>query len=150
VHTVLTATAVYLAIVVLFRLAGKRTVAQVSTMDLILLLIISEATQQALLGDDFSLTTALLVIVTLVFLDRTADYLRWRFKAVDRITEGMPLVLVDHGKPVKQHLVSQHVTEDDVLAAARDKQGLHSMDQIRYAVLETSGSISIIPATKDD
>ncbi|MCP2334287.1 DUF421 domain-containing protein [Actinoalloteichus caeruleus] len=144
-HSVLATTAVYLGILVLLRLTGKRTLAQVSTLDLILLLIISEATQQALIGDDFSITTALLVITTLMFVDRTADYLRWRFRPVDRVLQGAPLVLVDHGKPVDRHLAAQHITVDDILTAARERQGVHGLHQIRYAVLETSGAISIIP-----
>ncbi|MGW4589718.1 DUF421 domain-containing protein [Amycolatopsis thermoflava] len=145
-HTVIAAAAVYLGILVMLRLTGKRTLAQLSTMDLILLLIISEATQQAMLGDDFSITTALLAITTLILLDRTADYLRWRFRPVDVVLEGTPLVLVDHGEPIDRNLAAEHISLDDVLAAAREKQGSHRLEQIRYAILETSGSISVIPA----
>jgi uncharacterized membrane protein YcaP (DUF421 family) len=144
-HTVLATIAVYLGVLVLLRLTGKRSLAQVSTLDFILLLVISEATQQALLGDDYSITTALLVITTLILVDRTADYLRWKFKPADKMLEGMPVVLVHNGEPLTERLSTQHITEDDVLTAAREKQGIYRMGDIRYAVLESSGSISIVP-----
>ena len=72
---VLRALAVYVVLLVIFRLAGKRSMARITTFDLLLLLVVSEATQQALLGDDFSLTNAALVILTLVAVERTADFL---------------------------------------------------------------------------
>lgn len=142
---VLRALVIYLIVLVLFRITGKRTLTQVTTMDLVLLLIISEATQQALLGDDYSITTAALAILTLVFLDRVADGLKFRFTAFSRLAEGTPLVLVEHGEPMEERLRKEHISPDDILAAARKKQGLLRMDQIEYAVLESSGGISIIP-----
>jgi uncharacterized membrane protein YcaP (DUF421 family) len=146
VDIVLRALVIYLIILVLFRLTGKRTLAQVTTLDLVLLLIISEATQQALIGDDYSITTAALAILTLVFLDRMADMLKFRFTGFSRVAEGIPLVIVEHGKPMQDRLHKEHISTDDILAAARKKQGLLRMDQIEYAVLESSGGISIIPA----
>jgi uncharacterized membrane protein YcaP (DUF421 family) len=144
VDIVLRALVIYLIVLLLFRLTGKRTLAQVTTMDLVLLLIISEATQQALLGDDYSITTAALAILTLVFLDRMFDMLKFRFTGFSRLAEGAPLVLVEHGKPMQDQLHKEHISTDDILAAARKKQGLLRMDQIEYAVLESSGGISII------
>lgn len=146
---VLRALVIYLIILVLFRITGKRTLAQVTTFDLVLLLIISEATQQALLGDDFSVTTAAVAILTLVFLDRMADLLKFRFTAFSRFAEGVPLVLVEHGRPLADRLRKEHISTEDVLTAARKNQGLLRMDQIEYAVLESSGGISIIPAQSE-
>lgn len=144
---VVRALAIYLVVVVLFRVTGKRTMAQVTTVDLVLLLIISEATQQALLGDDFSITTAALAIITLVFLDRVADLLKFRSRKISRLIEGAPVVLVEHGKPVQRRLRKEHISVDDVLAVARNQQGLLRLDQIEYAILESSGGISIIPTS---
>ena len=144
--TVIRTLAIYLIIVVLFRVTGKRTMSQVTTVDL-LLLVISEATQQALLGNDFSLTTAALVIVTLVFFDRFADLLKFKSKKFSKLVEGAPVVLVAHGRPLEQRLRKEHLNVDDVLAAARSQRGLLRLDQIDYAILEGSGGISIIPAT---
>ncbi len=144
---VVRALAIYLVIVVLFRVTGKRTMAQVTTVDLVLLLIISEATQQALLGDDFSITTAALAIITLVFLDRVADLLKFKSRKINRLIEGAPVVLVEHGRPVRHRLRKEHISVDDILAVARNQQGLLRLDQIEYAILESSGGISIIPTS---
>lgn len=142
---VLRATVIYAVLLVLFRLAGKRSLAQVTTFDLVLLLVISEATQQALLGEDFSITNAVIVVTTLVGLDRLASYLGWRFPRVGKFAESMPMVLVEEGKPIAERLRKVHMSEDDILTEARERFGLLGMDQIRYAVLERSGGISIVP-----
>lgn len=146
---ILRALVIYLILMVLFRLSGKRTLSQVTTFDLVLLLIISEATQQALLGDDFSITTAALAVLTLVSLDRVADLLKSRSTAFSRLAEGAPLVLVEHGRPLQERLRKEHISTDDILASARKSQGLLRMDQIEYAVLESSGGISIIPVQSE-
>lgn len=146
--TVLRAVVIYLLIVVLLRLSGKRTMSELTTVDLVLLLIVSEATQQALLGDDFSLTTAALVITTLVLLDRCADIVKFRSNLFSRLMDGTPLVLVQHGKPIESRLKKEHIDIDDVLSAARMKQGLLTLEQIDFAILESSGGISIIPANE--
>lgn len=143
--SVLRAAVIYLALMLILRMIGKRTMAQVTTFDFILLLIISEATQQALLANDFSFTNALLVIGTLVGVDRTADYLQWRWPLVARLTQGEPIVLVHDGKPFDRRMAKEHVSIEDVLERARSVQGLENLEQIKFAVLERSGGISIIP-----
>ena len=110
-----------------------------------LLLIISEATQQALLGKDYSVTNAFLVIMTLVGLDISLSLWKQRSPAVDQWLEDKPLVIVEHGKPLKERMDKERVDMGDVLAAARELQGLERLEQIKYAVLERSGGISIIP-----
>jgi uncharacterized membrane protein YcaP (DUF421 family) len=87
---VLRAVAMWLVLMVLFRITGKRTLSEATTFDFVLLLIISEATQQALLGEDFSLTMAAIVIGTLFALNRIADYVGYRFPWLDRIMESVP------------------------------------------------------------
>ncbi|MBE1579518.1 MULTISPECIES: DUF421 domain-containing protein [Pseudonocardiaceae] len=86
-----------------------------------------------------------LAILTLVVLDRVADMLKSRSTAFSRLAEGAPLVLVEHGKPLQERLRKEHISTDDILASARKSQGLLRLDQIEYAVLESSGGISIIP-----
>lgn len=144
-ETVLRTFAIYLIILVWLRLTGKRVLAQVTTLDLILLLVMSEATQQALLGDDNSVTTAAIVITSLVFFDRTVDYLQYRFRRVSKLVEGIPVVLVEHGIPMWDRLRKEQITVKDLLTAARSKQGLLRLDQIEFAILESSGGISIVP-----
>ncbi|WP_219414763.1 DUF421 domain-containing protein [Pseudonocardia nigra] len=142
---VLRAALVYVALLVIFRVTGKRTMSQVTTFDLVLLLIVSEATQQALLGEDFSVTMGVLVIITLVGLDRFADYLGWRFPRVGRVLDGTPVVLIERGRALEDRLRQHHIAMDEVLQQARSSQGVRRADEIDYAILERSGSISIIP-----
>ena len=142
---VLRASAIYFFLLLIFRLSGKRSIAQITTFDLILLLIISEATQQALLGQDFSLTNAFLVILTLVGIDIGLSLLKQRSQRIEKILEDEPLIIVDEGRPLLDRMKKVRVDEEDVLIAARILQGLERMDQIKYAVLERNGGISIIP-----
>ena len=142
---VLRAAAIYLALLVLFKIAGRRTLADISNFDLLLLLIIGEATQQALLGDDFSLTNALIVIVTLIVIDVGLSFVKLRFARIDMLIEGTSTLIVEDGRPLKKRLHEARLREEDILLAARQSQGLERMNQIKYAILEKNGKISIIP-----
>lgn len=143
--SVIRAAAVYIFLLVIFRLGGKRALAQITTFDFVLLLVISEATQNALVGQDFSITNSFLVITTLVGIDIGLSLVKQRFPQVERYIEGLPLVIVENGQPLKDRMSRARVDEDDVLAAARELQGLERLEQIKYAVLERSGGISIVP-----
>jgi uncharacterized membrane protein YcaP (DUF421 family) len=140
--------AIYLFLLVLFRLAGKRALSELSTLDFILLLIVSEATQNALIGDDHSLVTGMTVILTLVLMDLGLSVVKSRSATIEKIVEGTPLLLVEHGRVLHGPMRRSLVTEDDVLQSARLTHGLERLDQIRFAVLESSGGISIVP--RDD
>ena len=139
--------AVYLFLIGIFRLTGKRTIAQITTFDFVLLLIISEATQQALMGEDFSVMNSFIVITTLLTADLVMSYIKDKSKKIEKILDGVPLVLVTEGKPIKERLQNSRVDENDILEAARELRGLEKMEQIKYAVLEKDGQISIIPYT---
>jgi uncharacterized membrane protein YcaP (DUF421 family) len=143
--SIVRALAVYVFLLLLFRLAGKRALAQITTFDFVLLLIIGEATQQALLGEDFSVTNAVLVIVTLLGLDIGFSFLKERSSLLEKMMDGVPLVIVEDGAPLTDRMRKARVDVNDVLMAARELQGLERMDQIKYAVLERSGGISVIP-----
>ncbi len=140
---------VYMLLLLIFRLAGRRTLAQMTTFDMVLLLIISEATQNALIGDDYSITNAMLIIITMVVLDISLSLVKLRSPWVEGWLEGKPTILVEHGRSLTDLMKRARVDEADVLMAAREKHGLERMDQIKYAVLETSGGISIIPERAD-
>jgi len=142
---VLSAFSVYAFLLVVFRIGGKRTLGQTTTFDFVLLLIIAETTQQALLGDDFSVTNAFLLITTLIGLDVSLSLLKRKWPKLDRLVEGVPMIIVEHGKPLWDRMRKARVDESDVLTAARELQGLKRMDDIEYAVLERSGGISIVP-----
>lgn len=136
---------IYIFLLILFRIMGKRGLAEITTFDFVLLLIIGEATQQALLGDDFSVTNALLVIVTLISMDIGLSLLKQKSKTLERWLDGLPLVIVQDGQMLKERTEKARVDEADVLEAARRLQGVERMDQIKYAVLETDGGITVIP-----
>jgi len=148
--SVLRATVVYAVLLILFRLAGKRTLAEVTTFDFVLLLIISEATQQAMVGSDNSMTNSMLLVGTLVGLNILLSELKLRFAGIERVLDGMPLLILEHGKPLVDRMAKERVDVDDVLDAARESHGLQRLDQIKYAVLERNGKISIIPSDKPD
>jgi len=145
-ESVLRATAVYVFLLVLFRLSGKRTLAQVTTFDFVLLLIISEATQQALVDGDNSMTNAFLLVATLVALNIVFSEIKQRFKAAEPVLDGLPLLIVEHGKLLHDRMAKERIDESDVLDAAREHHGLERLEQIKYAVLERNGKISIIPS----
>ncbi|RIH80952.1 hypothetical protein Mterra_03421 [Calidithermus terrae] len=143
--SVIQALAVYGFLLVLFRLAGKRSLAQITTFDFVLLLIISESIQNALVGQDYSLTHAALLVMTLVGVDIGLSLLKQRSPRIERLLDDVPLIVLENGKPLKDRMNKARVDEEDILSAARELQGLERLDQIKYAVLERSGGITIIP-----
>jgi uncharacterized membrane protein YcaP (DUF421 family) len=145
VDSVIRAIFVYLFLLLVFRIAGKRTLTQITTFDFVLLLIISEAAQNALVGENQSMTHAALLIVTLVSADVGLSFWKQKSRKLEKWLEGVPTVIVEDSKPLKDRMEKSRVDESEILAAARMQQGLERMDQIRYAVLERSGGISIIP-----
>lgn len=144
-ESVLRGVAVYLFLLLIFRATGKRSLDQVTTFDFVLLLIISETTQQALMGQDFSITNAVILILTLFLLDQGLSVLVRRSEAVKRWAEGLPMIVVEDGKPLQERLEKSQIGEDDILEAARQLQGLERLEQIKYAVLERNGGITIVP-----
>jgi uncharacterized membrane protein YcaP (DUF421 family) len=142
---VVRAAVIYVMLMVLMRLSGRRTLTQMTPFDLVLLLIVSEATQQGLLGNDFSITNALLVIMTFVGLDVLVTFLTHRSQRLDRGVNALPVVLIEDGEPIADRLKKSRVDLDDIMQQARATQGIERMEQIKYAVLERGGGISVIP-----
>lgn len=142
---VLRAVLVYLFLLVLFRLAGRTALGQMTSFDLVLILIVAETTGPAMLGDDISLTNAFLVSITLIGMGVLFTTLTNRSEVLDRWVDDRPLVIIEDGRVIGDRLKKSRVDMDDVMEQARLAQGLERLDQIKYAVLERSGSISIIP-----
>ena len=142
---VLRAIAIYLILLVVFKVAGRRALLQMTSFDRILLVIISEATQQALLGDDFSVTGAMLTIITLVVVDMLFGYMKKFISGAESVLDGSPVVLVENGIPLADKMEKVDVSCDDILVAARQNQGITELSKIKYAILERNGHISIIP-----
>jgi uncharacterized membrane protein YcaP (DUF421 family) len=142
---VLRALAVYFGLMILFRLAGKRTLTEMTSFDFILLLILGDLVQSALLDNDESLFGSFLVVLTILSVDILMSLLKQKSKTIEKLMDGVPLVIVENGKLVKQYADKARVDEGDVMQEARKQRGLERLDQIKYAVLEKSGGITIIP-----
>lgn len=140
----LRAAAMYIALIILFKVAGRRSLVDLTTFDFVLLLIIGEATQQALLGDDFSFTNAVLVIATLIAMDIGFTLAKQRLRGLTRLLDDGAMILVENGRPLRARLAKARLTEADIMETARSNQGVERMEDIRFAILEGNGSISII------
>lgn len=137
--------AIYLFLFVILRISGNRQFSELTTFDAVLLIIISEATQQGLIGDeDFSMTTVFIIIGTFVGLDIVISLVKQWSKKADEIMEGVPVLLFDNGEFLRTNMGKERVDENDILVAAREMYGLQSLDGVKYAVLERGGNISII------
>jgi uncharacterized membrane protein YcaP (DUF421 family) len=146
-NVVIRVLSIYVFLLVVLRFAGKRSLAQMTMFDFALLLILSETTQQALIGNDYSLSKAFLAILLLVSAEIGLSILKHKVPALQKWLDGTPTVIVQNGKILKDRMDWSRIDEDDILAAARETHGLERMEQIKYAVLEINGYISIIPKT---
>ena len=137
---------VYVFLLLIFRIAGKRTLSENTNFDLVLLLIVSETTQQAMVDNDHSITNGFLLIMTLIGASVGLSLLKQRFPALEQWLEGTPLVIIENGKVLQDRMDKTRVDEADILEAARSLRGLERLDQIKYAVVERNGNITIVPA----
>ena len=135
---------VYLVLLVLVRITGKRSLAQITTFDFVLLLIVAEAVQQALIDTDNSITNAFLLITTLIGLDVLLSLLKNRSAVLERVLDGRPVVVIERGVVHRDRMGKERVDEDDVLEAGRQTRNLRRLDEVDYAVVERSGKISIV------
>ena len=143
--SILRALVTYIVLLLILRLAGSRTLAGITTFDFVLILIISEAVQSALIDNDHSMTNAFLLIITLVGMNVLMSVLKQRSGRIERLLDGTPLVLIERGKLHSDRLDRERVDEADVLEAARELQGVSTLDDIEYAVLEKNGHVTIVP-----
>lgn len=144
-ESVLRATAVYLMLLLVFRVSGNRSIGQITAFDFILLLIISEAIQEAMITKDYSVTNAFLVVVTLVGIDIMMSLWKQKSERVAKILDGVPILVVEDGKTHEDRMRMERVDESDILAAARENQGIERMDQIKHVIVEANGGITIVP-----
>jgi uncharacterized membrane protein YcaP (DUF421 family) len=128
----------------LTRVIGRRELSSLEPFDLILLIVIGDAIQQGLTQDDYSVTGALIVVGTFAILQVFVSYVSFRFRALRPMLDGEPIVVVQDGQAIERNLKRERLTVDEVLVEARQQQ-LTSLDEIAWAVLETSGKISIVP-----
>jgi uncharacterized membrane protein YcaP (DUF421 family) len=138
--------AIYLLLLLIFRIAGRRTLSETSTFDLVLLLIIGETTQQAMVGnEDDSVMSAAVAILSLVSLDMGINYLKKLSPTFDYLLEGHSILLIHEGKIRHAALDAHSLDMEDLREAARLSHGLTDMEDVRQATLERDGKISIVP-----
>ena len=136
---------VFLLILVVTRAVGRRELSSMEPFDMILLVVIGDLVQQGVTQSDYSLTGATTVIATLASLTVLTAWLSFRVRRLRPILEGEPIVLVTDGRILERSLHRQRMTVEELVAEARQQQ-ISSLDDVRFAVLETNGTISF--ATK--
>jgi uncharacterized membrane protein YcaP (DUF421 family) len=142
---------VYFALVVLLRIFGKRELAQLNPFDLVVLLSVSNTVQNAIIGDDNSITGGLLGAVSLFAINYVVVRFLFRHRRLDQVLEGSPTTLISNGKVLRKQLSKELLTESE-LAAVAHKQGFDSIRDIESCVLEPGGNFFIkarTPRTDD-
>lgn len=135
---------VYIAVFVLLRVAGKRELGQMSVADLVVLLVIANAVQNSMNGGDNSLTAGLVAAATLVFMNLLVERVGRRLPLFSRFVNDQPTLLMDGGELIEAHMERENVSKEDIEMAARE-HGLADLSEVRMAILEPDGSISVIP-----
>ena len=133
----------YIFILLVTRVIGRRELSSLSPFDLILLIVLGDAVQQGLTQDDYSVTGALIAVSTLASMQVLTSYLSFRSARARKVLEGLPIVLVEDGKLVERNLERERMTEIEVAEEMRLQQ-IGSFDEVQWGILETNGSISFI------
>jgi uncharacterized membrane protein YcaP (DUF421 family) len=133
---------VYLFLLLILRLTGKRQVGQLAPFDLVLLLVLSNSMQNAMNGGDNTLSGGVISAVTLIGLNWLIGYATFRNKKIGRFIEGRPQVLIHNGKVYRDVMEHERVTQDELEAAIR-RGGCASIEDVHFAILENNGQISV-------
>jgi uncharacterized membrane protein YcaP (DUF421 family) len=137
------AVVIFAFVFVLMRVVGRRELSGLEPFDLILLVVIGDSVQQALTQDDYSVTGAIIVVGTIAGLSVLVSWIGFRVPRLRPVLEGEPIVLVEDGKPILRNLKRERIALEELLEEARSAQ-MESLDDVKWAVLETSGNISFI------
>jgi uncharacterized membrane protein YcaP (DUF421 family) len=135
---------VYVCLVVAFRVIGKREAGQLSTIDLVVLLVIANAVQNAMVGQNSSLAAGLLAALVILVLDQALHWLADSWRPLGNVLIGDPTLLVEHGKILFDNLEREGISQRELAVALRQNQ-LMSAEEAEYVYLETTGQISVIP-----
>ena len=141
---VLRAAFAFAFVLLVTRAVGRRELSSLQPFDLILLVMIGDLVQQGVTQNDFSVTGAILVGGTIALMTVAVSYLSFRFPRLRPALDGEPVIVVEDGRPIERNLRRNRITLEELAAAARQNQ-LASLDDVRWGVLETNGSISFIP-----
>jgi uncharacterized membrane protein YcaP (DUF421 family) len=143
-YTIVHAVVGYIFILLLVRLLSRRPGGQLTLSDFVLIFLIGGIIILATAGDDHSLTNCVCGVATIALMHRTVAFFRQQFPRFGALVDGTPLVLLKRGEWQMEVMRKMRIDDSDVMAAARTK-GVRSLDQIKYAILERNGAISVIP-----
>ncbi len=135
---------IYFTLILLLRATGKRQIGQMSPFDLVLLMVLSNAVQNSMVGGDNSVTAGLILAVTLVAANWIVGKVTSSSKTMEKLIEGSPQVLFHNGKIYEKILSEDQITRQELIAAVH-KAGYENLDSVRTAILENDGTISVIP-----
>ena len=134
---------IYLFIVIAIRLFGKKELAQLSVVDMVFILLISNAVQNAMVGPDSTLSGGLVAATTLFVMNYALKYLQYRFPKFGKIVEGDAIMLVYKGKMLQSHLKRAKISETELMEAVRE-HGVATVKEVDLAILEVDGNISVL------
>jgi uncharacterized membrane protein YcaP (DUF421 family) len=140
----LRAIALYVFVVLLMRITGRRELSTLSAVDLVLLIVLGDAIQQGLTQDDYSVTGAVIAVSTIAALQVGSSYLSFRSRRARRVLEGEPIVIIQDGKLIDRNMHRERLTEDEVAEEMRAQQ-IASFEDVEWGILETNGTMSFIP-----
>lgn len=140
---VIRTTIIYWFLWLVLRGSGKRSLAQLTTLDLLVIVVIGDVVQQGITQEDMSVTGAALVVAVIVLWTLVVDRLTGSNAMLSRVVNGEPVILIRHGKISHDRMRAEQVTIDDLREAAREK-GIASLDSVELCVLETDGSFSFV------
>jgi uncharacterized membrane protein YcaP (DUF421 family) len=140
---ILRSAVIFVVVLVGLRILGKRHVAQLSIVDLVLILLISNAVQNSMVGPDVSLVGGIAAAVTLLVMSYVFTLLLYRSKRAERFFEGTPTLLVHNGKAVLRHLELEKITEEELERVIRE-HGIESLSDVKSAIMEADGTVSVI------
>ena len=142
-------TVIYVAVLIGLRLLGKSHVAQLSIIDFVLVLLISNAVQNAMVGNDNSLEGGLIAGGTLIMVNYILSFALYRFRHAERLLEGAPTLLIHNGKILQRHLQEEKITVEELERVIRE-HGLEHSSQVKSAVMESDGTVSVIPKAEQE
>jgi uncharacterized membrane protein YcaP (DUF421 family) len=144
-ESVIRALCTYFFLLLVFRIAGKRSLAEMSSFELVILLIISETTQEAMIDSDPSMTNAGIAIITLIAAGIAMTVLKERWPRLQTFVAGRPVLLIENGEIMHERLKEARIGIDEIMVSARSNHGLERVADIKHAILEAGGGISIVP-----
>jgi uncharacterized membrane protein YcaP (DUF421 family) len=140
-------TLIYLFLIVVLRIFGRRELGQLSVLDLIVVLILGSAVETSMIHGNLTLPAGLTSAATLFVVNKLLSLVFLHSKRLSHIVNGGPVLLVQDGTLLRSHCKRAGMTDTDIVEALRSK-GYDDLVQVRYAVLETNGDVSVVPATK--